>query len=152
MRRQAGFTLLEIIIVLGLTLICLVPLGLLFEQGYRSFVALSLQTDLKFQSQRAAEAVFRRVAAQRTYRIQADHHGLSFPDGSSLRWSNSQLQLHDLSAPARNLLPGHRVLDFTVVSHGPRLVVNLSIEAQAHLRGRPLRWHEVYEYPRVALP
>ena len=148
--RQRGFTLIELVIVLSLILILLVPLGTLVIQGYQSFTALSMQASSKAECQRAAESVFHLVARQPNYRIDKDHHGLRFADGSWVHFQNQRLELTQRGR-TRVLLAG-LVSDFTVIRHSKILTLNIAVLTKMHAHGQSQGLHEIYDYPRVGLP
>ena len=83
MKRRA-FTLVEILVVLCLVGLLVVPLGMLLESGYRHFIALSRTADAKSDCTQAAARIQGWLAKHPAYRLDADNHGLSGPDGVTL--------------------------------------------------------------------
>lgn len=150
MRRRA-FTLIECVIVMTITLICLVPVGLMFDNSYKSFTALSMQAQLKSQCQLASESVFSQMARRPGFRVDADRHGVSWSDGGRVRLEQGRLEMRQ-HGRTKNLLPGVNLLDFTVVQKGAVVTLNLQVESKAQPHGKPVKMHEIYDFPRVGLP
>ena len=148
--RKRAFTLIEVTIVIAILSICLVPVGMLAIQGYQSFTALSMQNSTKADCQRAAERIFRLAASTGNYQIDSDHHGLTFGDGSKVRWLYDRLELTQQGA-VHSLLTAS-VRDFVAIRQGQILTLNLSVESKQRPHGQPVRLHEIYDYPRVGLP
>lgn len=149
MKRRA-FTMVELVIVLAIMTIALVPLGYMAVGGYQSFTALSMQASSKAECQRAAETVFRLAAGKGGYQVDKDHHGVTFGDGSRVRWQGDRLDLNHKGA-TRSLLTDS-VKDFTAVRHHDILTLNLTVEGKRQVHGSLVRLHEIYDYPRVGLP
>lgn len=150
MRRRA-FTLIEAVIVMSLILICMVPVGLLIDNGYKSFTALSMQAQLKSQCQLASESIFSQMARRPAFRVDADHHGVKWADGGQVRFDQGRLELRQRGR-VKNLLPEVDLVDFTVVQKGAVVTLNLQVESKAQPHGRPVKMHEIYDFPRVGLP
>ncbi|MBT9584213.1 type II secretion system protein [bacterium] len=149
MSRRA-FTMVELVIVLAIMTILLVPVGYMAIGGYHSFTALSMQASTKAECQRAAETLFRLAAAQGGYQVDQDHHGVTFSDGSRVRWQGDRLDLTHRGV-TRSLLT-ESVKDFTAVRHHDILTLNLTVEGKRQVHGSLVRLHEIYDYPRVGLP
>jgi prepilin-type N-terminal cleavage/methylation domain-containing protein len=147
---QRAFTLIELVIVMVIMTIGLVPLGYLAIRSYQSFTALSMQASSKADCQRAAEAIFRLAARNGGYRVDKDHHGLSFADGCKVRWQGDRLELTQ-QGRTRPLIH-EPVRDFTAVRHHDILTLNLTVEGKRQAHGRPIRQHEIYDYPRAGFP
>ncbi len=149
MKRRA-FTLIELMIVLCILGILLVPVGYMATVGYQSFTMVSLQASSKADCQRSAEAIFRLAARNGGFQVDKDNHGLTFADGSKVRWQGDRLELTQ-GGHTRSLLVDP-VREFTAVRHDQRLTLNLAIDCKRHAHGKAIRLHEIYDYPRVGLP
>jgi prepilin-type N-terminal cleavage/methylation domain-containing protein len=140
--KPRAFTLVEILVVLGLVAMLVVPLGLVVESGYRHFVALSRTADAKTDCAQAAERIRGWLAKHPDYRLDPDNHGLSAPGGSSLRWSQDRLELKGQS------LLRWPVRDFSVIPSKRGLTLNLGVDVRVDSRRPLVRMHEIYDFPR----
>lgn len=144
MKRRA-FTLVEILVVLCLVGLLVVPLGMLLESGYRHFIALSRTADAKSDCTQAAARIQGWLAKHPAYRLDADNHGLSGPDGSRVRWSQDRLEVNHSSVlrwPVR---------DFSIIPNKTGVTLNLAVDVQVDSRRPVVRMHETYDYPRSSL-
>ena len=140
--RSRAFSFIEIIVTLPMVALlgtCVVMIFLSIRQKYTAAV---MQGDLKLEARRAVTRLFSR-AATGPWDIHADQRGLTFHDGSQVRWEGDRLNFQGHS------LVSHPVLSFIPIRRGDRLVVNLELQAAGRRGGPLLRRHFIYDFPRL---
>jgi prepilin-type N-terminal cleavage/methylation domain-containing protein len=90
-KRSRGFTLVEVLICLGLLGVLVYPVYSMVETTVKAYGDSIRQVDLRSELARTEAQLKRLARANSNYKIDQDNRGLRWSDGSNLLWENKQL-------------------------------------------------------------
>ena len=90
-KSSRGFTLIEVLICLGLLAVLVYPVYTMVETTMKAYSSSIRQMDLRSELARTEAQIKRLTQANSKYKIDPDNRGMQWPDGSKLLWEKRQL-------------------------------------------------------------
>lgn len=130
MRRDKGFTLLELLMVVTIILAISGSFYISFEMLYRERAAAQGLADARMQARGAAWKILGRLAASESYTLSQDNHAVLYADGSRVVWREQALwwEREGRATPLTSLA----VLDFAAVERNGRLTLTMVLRADSY--------------------